>query len=246
MPTTQPRRFALLLLLLALPLSASAHWVPSDLDDETFKAKYYTVGAPKVEEITDPAELQRLKMQPQTPFENRAIHFEVSPNFVSLETVVNLGKSLWNLVSAGKPVANLKTDAANALPEGIRTWQELEGWKTPISKTFRVSYQNGFGSDVVSFTYRVLATHGGSYKGQGQYLTHVTVVPANVEVAWGYTFSANVAIPSITNAGTLLAPVAAAQVQVNWTVDTFLRHTESAHNYYVTGDGEFTNLSEDE
>ena len=151
-------------------------------------------------------------------------------------------KKVWAVVEENKPVVNIKEDRASALPEGAYNWRTLEGWATPKSRTYRVRYRNLYGMNVVNFAFRVIYTFGGSVNGVGKYLTNVTVVPAHLDVAWGYTFNAAVEVPYVTNAGTKTNPLAGMEVHLKWSVDTILKHNRMASSYYLRGDGLFKSL----
>ncbi len=123
------------------------------------------------------------------------------------------------------------------------TWQQMQEWKTPNSRLFRVNYTNFWGMNVVDFTFRLIYTYGGTVNGKGLYLTQIGVQPAELMVRNGYTFNVNVSIPGVTNAGTSESPMAAAEIQVNWSVDNWSKHIEGSQSYYVRADGYFENLS---
>jgi hypothetical protein len=162
---------------------------------------------------------------------------------VLTDKIINIGQKIWTLVEKGKPVLNEQLESANALPEGVGNWQELEGWQAPVGRTYKVSYENLFGIEVVRFNFRLLYTYGGSYRGKGLYLTHVAVMPADVHVAWGYHLDASGGVPSVTNAGTSDDPVAGAQVDVRWNVKTVLKEGDYSASYFVRGDGAFKDLN---
>src|SRR4051812_46731541 len=42
-----------------------------------------------------------------------------------IDKIINMGKKVWAIVEAGKPVVDVKVDVANALPEGLKSWQQL-------------------------------------------------------------------------------------------------------------------------
>jgi hypothetical protein len=161
---------------------------------------------------------------------------------VDIGDIMNIGKQIWDIIAANKPVANVSTNSASAIPKGVTDWETLAGWQMPQLKTYETQFSNPFGEKVITFQYRVGYTPGGTYQGQGQYLANVTVTPVNVNVAWGYAFNAQVSIPSITNAGTTTSPIAAAQILVSWTVDTIVMHTQQSAQYYVRGDGQFASM----
>ena len=44
------------------------------------------------------------------------------------------------------------------------------------------------------------------------------------------------------NAGSRKNPVAAVEIQMQWTLDTMLAHDERSFSYYVRGDGDFQEI----
>ena len=85
--------------------------------------------------------------------------------------------------------------------------------------------------------------YGGNVGGKGAYLANMSVTPADLTVAWGYTFNAQASVPSVLNVGTTAEPIGAAQLQISWKVDTVMKHEQSSNTYFVRGDGVFTDLS---
>ncbi len=238
----------IVLMSLSLLLS-SAVWAGAPAAEAN---PYFQFGAPVIEEITSgplanyqPLEsnfadcskvssgVLEAELDPTNPIDNAHIW---------LDKIINLGKKAWSVVELGRPVVNLKMDSANALPQGVSCWSNLAGWAPPQSKTYKVSYVNGFNSQVVSFAFRVIYTSGGSYKGVGRYITNATVIPAELYVAWGYTFNASTVIPSVFNSGSIESPVAGMQLNLNWSVDTVLNHTQQSESFYVGGNGAFKRM----
>ena len=174
--------------------------------------------------------LEELEVGPQDPETDDGRRFD-------LGKIINIGKKLWGIIESNRPVINVTTDTASAMPAGAKDWTDLQQWSPPESKVFRAAYKNGFGSMVVDFSFRVMFTHGGNVKGVGRYLTNVTIVPANLNVAWGYRFSANGTVPSVINVGTHEAPIGGIQLVMQWSVDTTLKHMESSKEFFVRGDG---------
>lgn len=161
---------------------------------------------------------------------------------VAVDQIINIGKKIWNVVEAGKPVVNLQMDTANALPLGVTCWNDLSGWSIPQSKVYTVNYTNGLGMNVVSFAYRVTFTAKGNVNGIGQYITNATFMPANVHVAWGYNFAANAEVPSVFNQGTKEAPIAGMQMNMKWNVSTPVVNNITSQSYFVSGDNTLKEL----
>jgi hypothetical protein len=167
---------------------------------------------------------------------------QVAGAIANLSNIVNAGQLVWSIVEANKPTVKTTTDVANAIPKDA-DWSSLVGWSTPQSKAFHVNYKNGYGSNAVDFTYHVTYLYGGNVAGKGRFLNGVTIVPADVTVAWGYTFTAQAKVPSVTNAGTVVDPIAAMEIQMQWTVSTMVKSIEQTQSYFVRGDGQFQELN---
>lgn len=163
---------------------------------------------------------------------------------VIVDKIINIGKKIWAIVDAGRPVVNLRVDTAHALPAGIKCWTELEGWSVPTTKLYQVAYENGFGATVVDYAFRVSFISGGSYKGQGEYLTMATIQPTRIHVSWGFKFDAVATIPMVFNQGTKTQPVAGMQMLMNWKVESPLDHLQQAEAFFVNGQGMLKHLNQ--
>lgn len=171
-----------------------------------------------------------------------ANHFAVDevPN-IDIDTIVNVGKLVWKIVEAGKPVLNTRLDFATALPAGASP-VDMENWQNPVAHKYCAKYNNMFNAEVVKYCFTVTAIWGGSYDGKGQYLAEVKVFPNEIDVSWGYSFSSEVAQVTTCNAGSREAPVAALTLQHKWSVTTPLKTNAMSQMFYVRGDGSITNV----
>lgn len=161
---------------------------------------------------------------------------------IQLDAIINIGQKIWTIAEKGRPVVSASLNSASAMPEGITKWTQLEGWKPTRSASYEVVYTNIYGMKVVSFAYRVMFTYGGSFKEQGRYVTNATIVPASLDVAWGYSFKSTVEIPTVVNTGTQSQPIGGIQMNVNWTVGTVLKHSEMRTSFFVDGLGNLNQL----
>lgn len=161
---------------------------------------------------------------------------------VQITQVINLGKEIWKMIEKNRPVVNLKTDFATALPKGVRSAGELEGWKRTESAVYEVSYKNIFRITTVRLKLRLVYTYGGSYQGQGKYLAYVSVDPIDLYVAWGYKFNANSSFPETLNVGTKANPVGGIRGMVSWEIDTVMSHAKGSTSFFVDGLGNFKDL----
>lgn len=205
---------------------------------------YFTIDTVTVQEIPDESPLagsiKTYEYAQDFPFPPQVS--QTKQLEVEIDTIINIGKKVWAIVEAGKPVVNVQLNSASAMPAGIKGWQQLAGWQTPRSSTYRVHYTNLYTMNVVDFSYRVMFTYGGSYNGQGRYVTGATIVPAALDVAWGYSFKANVEIPTVVNMGTVQNPVGGIQMNVNWEVGTVIKNSQTRASYFVDGLGQLKQL----
>lgn len=161
---------------------------------------------------------------------------------VIIDKVINIGKKIWEIVAAGKPVLNIKTDVATALPQGARCWLDLQTWQMPESKVYSVAFKNGFGMEVVKFNYRVLWLPGGSVDGVGQFIGYAALIPNDVSVSWGFSLNAAASVPTVFNMGTRAEPVGGMQLSMIYRIETPIQTTEQSQAYFVSGKGDYKQL----
>jgi hypothetical protein len=102
-----------------------------------------------------------------------------------------------------------------------------------------MSAKNGFGSEVVKFTYKVIFLYDGNVGGKGKYIGYASIEPAEIKVGWGgYNFNAQASVPQVFNMGTSEDPVAGMQIQVKYSVDTIMKHQEFTDTYMINGKGQ--------
>ncbi len=210
-------------------------------DSVGFDKKYFTIGSVQMVQESETRDV----LSPELMDGPLALPGDPVSSDVSLNEVVNLGLQLWKIVENNKPVVNVtEAPRASALPKGADTWLQLAGWQNPSSKVFRVRFTNLYGITVIDFRYRVSYTFGGGLGGKGAYLANVSVVPADLVVAWGYKFNASVEVGDVVNAGTSLSPVAGMGLLVRWQIDTVLKHDRGTGQFFVRGDGGFKDLTD--
>jgi hypothetical protein len=160
---------------------------------------------------------------------------------VAIDQIVNIATKIWDIVKENAPVADIDTKYATAYPQGVTAATQLAQWSRPKSYIYGFSANNLYGSTMIDCEYKVTYTYGGAYKGNGKFLTAVTVVPTKITVGWGYKFYMAAAVPdsTITNVGTDKDPIAAMQLKLNWKMSTVLKAETGTSVYYVQGDGYF-------
>lgn len=155
---------------------------------------------------------------------------------VLIEKIINLGQKIWKIIEDNKPVVNVKYMFANAVPKGVKSTEDLDGF-TPIQyKSFRVYGKNGFGSTVYDLTYTLLHRYNGTYEGRGRYLDAVTVLPHKLDVLWGYKVNYNVDRVSTVNLGTKDAPIASVLMEMTFKVATVMKESRITQAYEFRGD----------
>lgn len=159
---------------------------------------------------------------------------------ITWDQILAAGQKIWKVVEDNRPVVNVEQPVAHALPSGLACWADLENWNAPTTKRYQVEYRNGLGGSPVKFDFRLHFTSGGGKAGKGKYLANVTVMPAHLDVSWGYTFDAKAVVGQAVNRGTNASPVAGLEINVDWTVKTVLKESRSSVHMFVEGDGKFT------
>jgi len=223
-----------------LALSAKASAAQAQYDEKYFEIKSVTVS-----EVSQPSVAMTAEPLCNSSTAPKVEDGSVRPNYdgINLNDIINLGRQIWTIIEKNQPVVNLKVQKADALPVGVSSWGELECWQVPESRLYKVSYKNLLGMEVVNLVLRVGYTYGGRINGQGRYLSQVTVLPAQLDVSWGFKLDAEVKVANVTNAGTRANPVAGIQLDVNWVVSTPLQRSESTESFYVRGDGLYRHLN---
>ena len=109
-----------------------------------------------------------------------------------------------------------------------------------------MALKNGYGMTVVNFTYQLQFNSGGSQSGHGQYLANATIRATNVDVVWGYKFSADATVGDILNIGFthLPDPIAGVNLTLTWKVGTVLKQDNGSRTFFVRGDGQVDDLSQ--
>ncbi|HLW56909.1 MAG TPA: hypothetical protein VKY27_05955 [Bacteriovoracaceae bacterium] len=161
--------------------------------------------------------------------------------------IIAFGKEIYEIVKAGKPVINTEYAPLSILPVNTEFGQsitpmDLSGWKRPQSAKFKITYKNGYGSEVVSFTYNVNMSPGGKFRGKGAYITNAQIVPETISVAWGFNFNAKMSLVGLTNLGTDDDPIVGATLQLSYTVSTVVKEERNNMTIFISGDGNIEQL----
>lgn len=167
---------------------------------------------------------------------------EIGDVIATAREIIAFGKEIYKIIEAGKPVINTNYAPISVLPLGTKYGQaitpmNLNNWQSPKFAKFKVTYKNGYGAEVVSFTYNVNMSYGGKFGDQGAYITNAQIVPENVNVLWGYTFNAKMSLVGLTNTGSDEDPVAGATLSLSYSVSTVIREDRNNMTIYIDGNG---------
>lgn len=163
---------------------------------------------------------------------------------IPIGEIVAIGEKIWEIIQKGRPVVDVKTHRAAVLPAAQTDWREMESWKGPAMKAYRVTATNGFGSDVIGFTYRLAFHHSGSYNGHGSFLANATIVPEDIYVSWGFELNSFVEVGDAVNYGTKADPLPGLLMQVNWEMKSVMTHMAARESFVIKGDGTSLRMSE--
>ncbi|MBC7538617.1 MAG: hypothetical protein H7281_07340 [Bacteriovorax sp.] len=159
----------------------------------------------------------------------------------TIDGIIAVGQRIWKIVDAGRPVITTKlAPMISVLPhlEGENpTLNQMASWSAPKVRSYRVSFKNGFGSEVVGFTYTIYFQFNGSLKGTGKYITNLKVQASEIYTSWGFNFDATSELVGIANVGSMDAPVASATMQISYTVKGLVNESRSSQGFYVDGAG---------
>lgn len=159
-----------------------------------------------------------------------------------VDKLIALGKKIWTIIEAGKPVVNVNMGAPiSVLPRtedgDAVAFYDMDSWNMPMAKTYKVEYKNGFGMNVIAFDYTVNFQYGGKYNDKGAYITGLNVQASNTTVSWGFNFDAKSQLMSIVNHGSKDSPVAGAMIRIDYTAKSVFRQISTSESFHVNGLG---------
>ena len=165
-----------------------------------------------------------------------------------VDGLIAIGKKVWPIIENNKPVVDINNKlSVSVLPVMQNTSPDdiiflLSHWSAPTKKTYEVSFKNGFGSEVIGFTYSVIYQYGGKYQNKGEYLSGIRVSVEEVNVSWGFDFSAKTSLDTLSNHGSLENPIAGASFNISYIAKSVLKEIRSTDSFHVQGNGVFTKL----
>lgn len=155
---------------------------------------------------------------------------------VFIDKIVNLGLKLWKVVEKNQAQLHIAHSYANALPKGVDGPEDLDDFSAPVYKSYRMHGENTFGMSTYDVTYTLVHRYHGNFKGKGQYLDSVTVLPHKATAIWGYTVDLNVDKVSAVNVGSKDAPIGSVLMELGFRVGTVMKKSEYHGLYDFRGD----------
>lgn len=155
--------------------------------------------------------------------------------------LIALGKEIYAIVEAGKPVVTIESNQIHVLPRsnGANTIDgiDLQGWRMPKVKKFRYEVKNYMNIKPVVIEFMLIFSYGGNQDGVGKYISGAQVKPTFVDVKWGYKLDVNYKVQSIMNQGSSSNPIAAAVLMFDFNVKTFLQDRIVNETFFINGNG---------
>ncbi|OUR94073.1 hypothetical protein A9Q84_18340 [Halobacteriovorax marinus] len=205
-------------------------------DSKFYDEDYFTISEITVEEVEIGDELVWASQY-------KGFEKDLGEVIMMVDKLIALGKKIWAIVEAGKPVVNVNmATPISVLPKEASAFYDMDSWSSPLVRTYRVVYKNGFGSSVISFDYTVNFQHSGKHDGKGAYITGLNVQASNTSVSWGFNFDASSQLISIANVGSSADPVAGATLRINYSAKSILRSISTSESFHVDGNGKLTEL----
>ncbi len=158
-----------------------------------------------------------------------------------IDQLIAVGQKIIPLIKQGSPVVTNNPMASVSVLPRIDSKDpvvhDMSGWSIPKSNHYKVSFQNGFGSDVVTFVYSITFQYNGTLDGSGKYLAGIRASATNISVLWGFDLDASSQLLQISNVGTKQNVIAGATLEMSYTVKNWTKNITAIKTYFVTGEG---------
>lgn len=163
-----------------------------------------------------------------------------------IDQLIAIGAKIIPTIDKGRAVVNNNPmNAVSVLPRidaKDPVVHDMGNWSIPVSKHYKISYENGFGVEVISFVYSISFQHSGTYDHKGHYLAGIRMSARDINVTWGFDLDASSQLLQISNVGTAENVIAGATVEIVYTVKNWTRTLTTAKSFHVTGDGRIYQL----
>jgi len=144
-----------------------------------------------------------------------------------IDKLIAIGQKIMPTIKEGRAVVtNNPMASVSVLPRTDAkdpVVHDMGGWTIPVSKHYKIVYNNGLGMEVVSFVYSITYQYNGSMDGKGKYLAGIRASARNIVISWGFDLDASSQLLQISNVGTQQNVVAGATIEMSYTVKNFTR-----------------------
>ncbi|MGZ3789398.1 MAG: hypothetical protein ACXVLQ_12795 [Bacteriovorax sp.] len=196
-----------------------------------------TITGVKVREI-ETAE----KFAPTAPFLN-----PIGDVIMVIDNLLALGQKIWPIIEQGRPVVTTKMAPAVSIIPNIDgtnvVLNQMANWSLPRYVSYRMSFTNAFGGEVVGFTYTIFFQYNGNYNNKGRYVTNLKVQASDINASWGSDFDASSELIGISNVGTMENPLASGIIQVSYVAKGVFNQHAGATSFYVDGAGNISPIN---
>ena len=165
---------------------------------------------------------------------------------VIIGQLTTIGTKVWDFVVNNKPTATYDSLKASVVPSGIKDWRELSGWSMPVKKVYHIKFYSKITGKVAGgFDYRIVYQYGGNYQGKGKYIGQISVNADKITLRTDRGLNIRTELLPPLNMGTVEDPVAGVQLLVNFNTNTTLGYLQGSKQYYLSGNGEIVDLSDE-
>lgn len=135
--------------------------------------------------------------------------------------IIMAGAKVWNVITNGRPSADLASAYASAIPGFQYNWDEAVGWKK-VTRKYRFTMENAIQGRAVDIIYEVSFFHGpipipGAKPARnGHYIVNFVIKPEAIDLKWGWKVSLSALMSHPMNIGTSDEPVAMLGADLKW------------------------------
>lgn len=203
----------------------------------------FFIGRIRIDEVPTALSLQQSYPAPITMSHRLGIDFAlILSHLGDVNSWINIAKVLMQLIRDNAPTAQFQGNTINIFPQGLQAG-DLENWRPPTLKTFRVSAENLFGSQIVTADYTIAFNSGGTFRKQGKFIANASIIPSQIKVNWGYHLNAQVKFSTPVNLGSFDDPVAATGIGLSWSIASMFHTVNGENQFFITGNGDVSQLS---
>eukprot|EP01006_Ploeotia_vitrea_P024988 TRINITY_DN57787_c0_g1_i1.p1 TRINITY_DN57787_c0_g1~~TRINITY_DN57787_c0_g1_i1.p1 ORF type:complete len:239 (+),score=27.98 TRINITY_DN57787_c0_g1_i1:72-788(+) len=164
-------------------------------------------------------------------------HHSSSGTGVPIPSIIwQIGKAFWNIIRDNRPSTNITDDWAGAVPNGIKDWRNLYGWKNYRSRGFILKWHEIFGTPA-EYHYIYQMKYDGKYRGVGAYITELTSVTQSVNAKLGEHAFVTAKADNPVNYGTPKHPIGGLDMTVTLRADGPFGSKQIACTYTFMGNG---------